>query len=50
MLYMIVHLENGCWQVRKAQIAKLGGNNIGRIGSKRLERQASGMQRGWCPE
>jgi hypothetical protein len=39
---MIVHLESGRWQVRKAQIDELGGNSKGRIGSKGLEWQARG--------
>ncbi len=28
---MIVHLESSLWQVRKAEIAELGGNSMDRI-------------------
>jgi hypothetical protein len=48
--YMIVHLENGLWQVRKAQKTELGGNSLDRINAKRLERQARGMQIDRHPE
>lgn len=38
IIYMIVHLESGLWQTRKALIAELGGNSkvgIGRAVGKR---------------
>lgn len=50
ILYTIVHLESGLWQVGKAEIIELGGNRKGRIGSKGLEWQAGGKRRGWRPE